>query len=66
VDTFPSGGTAWRGGEHAGRASGILAADGKAEPYLDQGATMVGVGTDLHLLIAAADGLAARFKPSTR
>jgi 2-keto-3-deoxy-L-rhamnonate aldolase RhmA len=57
---------AFKTARHAGRACGILAADGKAEPYLDQGATMVGVGTDLHLLIAAADGLAARFKPSTR
>jgi 2-keto-3-deoxy-L-rhamnonate aldolase RhmA len=57
---------AFKTARNAGRASGILAADGKAEPYLDQGATMVGVGTDLHLLIAAADGLAARFKPSTR
>ena len=57
---------AFKTARDAGRASGILAADGKAEPYLDQGATMVGVGTDLHLLIAAADGLAARFKPSAR
>lgn len=45
----------------AGRAIGILSVDGKAEQWLDCGATMVGVGTDLHLLIAAADGLAARF-----
>jgi 2-keto-3-deoxy-L-rhamnonate aldolase RhmA len=45
----------------AGCACGILAADGKAEPYLAQGATMVGVGTDVHLLIAAADERAARF-----
>ena len=29
---------------------------------LEQGATMVGVGTDMHLLIAGADALAARFK----
>jgi 2-keto-3-deoxy-L-rhamnonate aldolase RhmA len=47
----------------ANKSIGILAADGKAEPYLDQGATMVGVGTDLHLLIAAADALATRFRP---
>ncbi len=46
----------------AGCAIGILTADGKAEGYLAQGATMVGVGTDLHLLVAAADALAARFK----
>ncbi len=45
----------------AGRAIGILAADGKAEQYLQWGATMVGVGTDLHLLVAAADAVAAKF-----
>jgi 2-keto-3-deoxy-L-rhamnonate aldolase RhmA len=54
---------AFKTAQAAGCAIGILAADGKAEPYLDQGATMVGVGTDLHLLIASADALAARFKP---
>ncbi len=47
----------------AGKAIGILAADGKAEGYLEQGATMVGIGTDLHLLVAAADALVARFTP---
>ncbi|MBK7744018.1 MAG: HpcH/HpaI aldolase/citrate lyase family protein [Betaproteobacteria bacterium] len=57
---------AFRTARQAGRASGILAADGKAEAYLDQGATMVGVGTDLHLLIAAADGLAARFRSTAQ
>jgi 2-keto-3-deoxy-L-rhamnonate aldolase RhmA len=46
----------------AGKAVGTLAADGKADGYLEQGATMVGVGTDLHLLVAAADALAARFQ----
>lgn len=46
----------------AGCAVGILAADGKAEHYLEAGATMVGVGTDLHLLVGAADALAARFR----
>jgi 2-keto-3-deoxy-L-rhamnonate aldolase RhmA len=45
----------------ARRAIGILSVDGKAETWIEQGATMVGVGTDLHLLIAAADGLAAKF-----
>jgi 2-keto-3-deoxy-L-rhamnonate aldolase RhmA len=45
----------------AGRAIGILAADGKCEHYLEWGATMVGVGTDLHLLVAAADATASRF-----
>lgn len=44
-----------------GRPIGILTVDGKGEPYLEQGATMVGVGSDLHLLVAAADALAARF-----
>lgn len=51
-------------GVAAGKAVGILTVDGKGEPYLDQGATMVGVGSDMHLLIAAADALAARFKAS--
>ncbi len=46
----------------ANRAIGILTADNKAEPYLDQGATVVAVGTDLHLLMASADALAARFR----
>ena len=45
----------------AGCAIGTLAADGKAEGYLEQGATMLGVGTDLHLLVAAADALKQRF-----
>ena len=49
-------------GKAAGKAVGILTVDGKGEPYLEQGATMVGVGTDMHLLIAGADALAARFK----
>jgi len=48
----------------AGKAVGILTVDGKGEPYFEQGATMVGVGSDLHLLVAAADALAARFKRS--
>jgi 2-keto-3-deoxy-L-rhamnonate aldolase RhmA len=42
-------------------AIGILVADGKAQPHLDAGATMVGVGTDVHLLIAGADAVAAKF-----
>jgi 2-keto-3-deoxy-L-rhamnonate aldolase RhmA len=46
----------------AGKASGVLAADGKAEPYFERGATVVGVGTDLHLLIAGADAAAAKFR----
>ena len=48
-------------GKASGKAVGILTVDGKGEPYLKQGATMVGVGTDMHLLIAAADALAAKF-----
>ena len=48
-------------GNAANTAVGILTVDGKGEPYLDQGATMVGVGSDLHLLVAAADALAAKF-----
>jgi 2-keto-3-deoxy-L-rhamnonate aldolase RhmA len=48
----------------AGRTVGILAADGKADAYLAHGATMVGVGSDLHLLIAAADALAQRWRES--
>ena len=53
--------SAIRVARNAGKAIGTLAADGKAEGYLEQGATMVGVGTDLHLLVAAADALSARF-----
>jgi 2-keto-3-deoxy-L-rhamnonate aldolase RhmA len=45
----------------AGTPIGILTVDGNAKPYLDQGATLVGVGTDLHLLIRAADALAQSF-----
>jgi len=45
----------------ADKAIGTLAADGRADGYLEQGATMVGVGTDLHLLVGAADALATRF-----
>jgi 2-keto-3-deoxy-L-rhamnonate aldolase RhmA len=47
----------------AGTPVGILTVDGKGEPYLDQGATLVGVGSDLHLLVAGADALAAKFAP---
>lgn len=51
-------------GRAAGCAVGILAADGKAEHYLEAGATMVGIGTDLHLLVAAADALVRRYTPA--
>lgn len=53
---------AFKTAKAAGCPIGILAADGNAAPYLDQGATMVGVGTDLHLLIRSADALAQQFK----
>lgn len=46
----------------AGKAAGVLAADGKADHYFEGGATMVGVGTDLHLLIAGADAVAAKYR----
>jgi 2-keto-3-deoxy-L-rhamnonate aldolase RhmA len=52
---------AFRTANAAGIAAGTLAADGKADHYFDAGATMVGVGTDLHLLIAGADAVAARY-----
>ncbi len=52
---------AFRTANAAGKAAGVLAADGKAEHYFEAGATMVGVGTDLHLLIAGADAVAARY-----
>lgn len=52
---------AFRTANAAGKAAGVLAADGKADHYFEAGATMVGVGTDLHLLIAGADAVAARF-----
>jgi 2-keto-3-deoxy-L-rhamnonate aldolase RhmA len=53
---------AFRTANAAGKAAGVLAADGKADPYFDGGATMVGVGTDLHLLIAGADAVAQRYR----
>jgi 2-keto-3-deoxy-L-rhamnonate aldolase RhmA len=46
----------------AGKASGVLAGDGKAEHYFEGGATMVGVGTDLALLTASADAVAQKFR----
>lgn len=52
---------AFRTANAAGKAAGVLSADGKADHYFEAGATMVGVGTDLHLLIAGADAVAARF-----
>lgn len=45
----------------AGKAVGTLAVDGSAPRYIDQGVTMAGVGSDLHLLARAADDLAAQY-----
>jgi 2-keto-3-deoxy-L-rhamnonate aldolase RhmA len=45
----------------AHKTIGILVGDGRAEPYLEQGATLVGVGADVGLIVQAADALAARF-----
>ena len=44
-----------------GKAAGILAAEPQAQAYLDAGATMVCLGSDLGLLTKAADALAARW-----
>lgn len=49
----------------AGKAIGILVVDGSAGRYIEQGVTMAGVGSDLHLLVKAADELAAQFVPSS-
>jgi 2-keto-3-deoxy-L-rhamnonate aldolase RhmA len=53
---------AFRRANAAGKAAGVLAADGKADAYFAGGATMVGVGTDLHLLIAGADAVAQKYR----
>ncbi|CAN5404226.1 4-hydroxy-2-oxoheptanedioate aldolase [soil metagenome] len=45
----------------AGTPIGILVVDGTAGKYIAQGVTMAGVGSDLHLLVKAADELAAQF-----
>ncbi len=45
----------------AGRAAGILAGEAQAQSYLDAGATMVCLGSDLGLLVKTADALAARW-----
>ena len=46
----------------AGKAAGVLAGDGKADHYFEGGATMVGVGIDLYLLMAAADAVATKYR----
>ena len=55
---------AFQRAQRCGVASGVLAADGKADHYFAGGATLVGVGTDLNLLIAGADAVAARYRES--
>lgn len=45
-----------------GKAAGVLAGDGKADHYLEAGATLLGVGIDLNLLLAGADAVAARYR----
>jgi 4-hydroxy-2-oxoheptanedioate aldolase len=48
----------------AGKAAGVLTVDpAAARRYLDLGALFVAVGLDVTLLINAAQGLAAKFKP---
>ncbi|CAM3857880.1 HpcH/HpaI aldolase family protein [Bordetella tumulicola] len=44
-----------------GKAAGILAGESQAQAYLDAGATMVCLGSDLGLLTKAADALAAHW-----
>jgi 2-keto-3-deoxy-L-rhamnonate aldolase RhmA len=46
----------------AGKAAGVLAGDGKADHYFEGGATMVGVGIDLYLMMAGADAVAAKYR----
>ncbi len=53
---------AFRRANACGKAAGVLAGDGKADHYFEAGATMVGVGTDLNLLVAGADAAAARYR----
>lgn len=45
----------------AGQSAGILAAETQVQAYIDAGATMVCLGSDLGLLTKAADALAARY-----
>ncbi len=49
----------------AGKAAGILAGEAQAQAYLDAGATMVCLGSDLGLLVKAADTLAGRWVGKT-
>lgn len=47
----------------ANKAVGILSTDGGAAKYFDQGATLVSVATDIHLIVRACDDLSAKFAP---
>ena len=47
----------------ANKAVGILSCDGDAGKYFEQGATLVGVATDIHLFVRACDELSAKFAP---
>jgi len=49
----------------AGIAAGVLAGDGKADHYFEGGATMVGVGIDVYLLIAGAEAIAGRYRQTS-
>jgi len=46
----------------AGKAAGVLAGDGKADHYFEGGATMVGVGIDLYLMMAGAQAVATQYR----
>jgi 4-hydroxy-2-oxoheptanedioate aldolase len=45
----------------AGKGAGVLAGEAQAQTYLDAGATMVCLGSDLGLLVKTADALASRW-----
>jgi 2-keto-3-deoxy-L-rhamnonate aldolase RhmA len=50
----------------AGKAAGILAPEAQAQMYVDAGASMVCLGSDLGLLVKTADALAGRWvQPET-
>ncbi|MCZ4314326.1 aldolase/citrate lyase family protein [Comamonadaceae bacterium G21597-S1] len=48
-----------------GVAAGVMAGDADCQRYVDAGATMVILGSDLGLLVRSADALATRFVTST-
>jgi 4-hydroxy-2-oxoheptanedioate aldolase len=45
----------------AGKAAGILAGEAQAAMYMEAGASMVCLGSELGLLVKTADALAARW-----